>query len=184
MNTTLVVILGAIVLVGGFFVVLYNGLIRLRNKIEEAWGDIDNQLKRRYDLVPNLVETIKGYAKQEKSVFTEVAKARSGAMRAEGPAAESKAENMLTETLKSLFAVAENYPELSSNTNFLDLQKQLSEIEDTIQRSRRYYNGNVREFNTKIQVFPNNLFAKMLGFGKYDFFQVEEGEKKNVKVEF
>ncbi len=184
MNTALIVILGAIVFVGGFFVVLYNGLIRLRNKADEAWSDIDVQLKRRYDLVPNLVEAVKGYAKQEKSVFTEVTKARAEAMKAEGPAAESKAENMLTETLKSLFAVAENYPELKSNTNFLDLQKQLSEVEENIQKSRRYYNGNVREFNNKIQVFPNNLFAKMLGFGKYDFFQAEEGEKENVKVEF
>jgi LemA protein len=184
MNTTLLILLGVVVLLGGFFVALYNGLIRLRNKVDEAWSDIDVQLKRRYDLIPNIVEAVKGYAKQEKSVFTEVTKARAEAMKAEGAAAESRAENALSETLKSLFAVAESYPELKSNTNFLDLQKQLSEVEENIQKSRRYYNGNVRDFNTKIQVFPNNLFANMLGFGKYEFFQAEEGEKENVKVNF
>ncbi|MDD3481194.1 MAG: LemA family protein [Patescibacteria group bacterium] len=178
------IILGLVLILGGFLVAVYNGLIRLKNKVEEAWSDIDVQLKRRYDLVPNLVSTVKGYAKHEKGVFEEVTKARAAAMKAEGPAEESKAENHLTETLKSLFAVAENYPDLKADKNFLDLQEKLSMLEEEIQKSRRYYNGNVRDFNTKIQVFPNNLFAGMLGFAKYDFFQAEEGEKENVKVDF
>lgn len=176
--------LGLVVVLGGFLIAVYNGLIRLKNKVEEAWSDIDVQLKRRYDLIPNLVSTVKGYAKHEKGVFEEVTKARAAAMKAEGPAEESKAENALSATLKSLFAVAENYPDLKADKNFLDLQEKLSMLEEEIQKSRRYYNGNVRDFNTKIQVFPNNLFAGMLGFTKYDFFQAEEGEKENVKVDF
>jgi LemA protein len=176
-----------IVIVVGFVAFLigvYNGLIRLRNKVDEAWSDIDVQLKRRYDLIPNLVSTVKGYAKHEKSVFEKVTKARASAMKAEGAAAESKAENMLSETLKSLFAVAENYPDLKADKNFGKLQDELSAIEEAIQKSRRYYNGNVRDFNTKIQVFPNNVFAGMLGFKKYDFFEAGEEEKENVKVDF
>ncbi len=184
MNTTLLIVLAVIVFLGGFFVILYNRLIKQRNKVDESWSDIDVQLKRRYDLVPNLVSTIKGYAKHEKGVFEEVTKARAAAIKAEGPAEESRAEGALTNALKSLFAVAENYPDLKADKNFLDLQEKLAMLEEEIQKSRRYYNGNVRDFNTKIQVFPNNLFAGMLGFSKYEFFQAEEGEKENVKVDF
>lgn len=178
------IVLALVLVVGGFLVAIYNGLIRLRNKVDEAWSDIDVQLKRRYDLIPNLVSTVKGYAKHEKGVFTEVTKARTAAMSAEGAAAESGAENMLSGALKSLFAVAENYPDLKADKNFGKLQDELTAIEEAIQKSRRYYNGNVRDFNTKIQVFPNNLFAGMLGFKKYDFFQADEAEKENVKVDF
>jgi LemA protein len=184
MDTTLLIVLAVVVLVGGFFVALYNGLIQLKNKVEEAWSDIDVQLKRRYDLIPNLVSTVKGYAKHEKGVFEEVTKARTAAMGAQTVAEHDQAENMLSGALKSLFAVAENYPDLKADKNFLDLQQQLATLEEEIQKSRRYYNGNVRDFNTKIQVFPNNLFASMLGFKNYDFFEAEAGEKENVKVDF
>ncbi|MBU2025922.1 LemA family protein, partial [Patescibacteria group bacterium] len=146
--------------------------------------DIDVQLKRRYDLIPNLVETVKGFAKQEKSVFKEVTEARSNAMQAQTPKDKAQAENALAGTLKSLFAVAEAYPQLKSNENFLDLQKQLSQIEDEVQKSRRYYNGNVRDFNTKIQIFPNNLVAPIFGFKQFDFFQADAKEKENVQVKF
>lgn len=174
-----------LLVIGAFLVIVYNSLVKLKNKVEEAWSDIDVQLKRRYDLVPNLVETVKGFASHEKSVFEKVTQARSRAMQADTPQAKAKAENAFAGTLKSLFAVAESYPELKSNQNFLDLQQQLSSIEDEVQKSRRYYNGNVREFNTKIQVFPNNLVAPILGFKKYEFFEVASAkEKENVKVKF
>lgn len=184
MNPIFLIIVSVVGLAAVFFVLLYNGLIRLKNKVEEAWSDIDVQLKRRYDLIPNLVSTVKGYAKHEKSVFEEVTKARTAAMDASNPAEKERAENMLSGALKSLFAVAENYPDLKADQNFLDLQQQLAALEEEIQKSRRYYNGNVREFNTKIQVFPNNLFANMLGFKNYDFFEADEAEKENVKVDF
>ncbi len=164
---------------------IYNSLITLKNKTEEAWSDIDVQLKRRYDLVPNLVESVKGYAKHEQGTFEKITESRSQAMQANTPAEKAKADNALTETLKSLFAVAENYPDLKANQNFLDLQNQLSQLEETIQQARRYYNGNVRDFNIKIEVFPNNLFVGILGFKKFEFFEVGEAkEKENVKVEF
>lgn len=170
--------------VGGWIALLYNSLVRLRVLVDEAWSGIDVQLKRRYDLIPNLVETVKGYAKHEKSTFEEVTKLRNMAMKAENPEEKGKLENQLTTTLKTLFAVAENYPELKANQNFIDLQKQLSEIEDNIQSARRYYNGSVRDFNTKVQVFPTNLIAGMLGFTAREFFEAEEEEKENVKVDF
>jgi len=179
------IILAVVVVVVGFAVAVYNGLIRLKNKTEEAWADIDVQLKRRYDLIPNLVETVKGYAKHEKGTFEKVAELRSEAMQAKTPGEKAKADNMLTETLKSLFAVAENYPDLKANQNFLDLQSQLSQIEETIQQSRRYYNGNVRDFNIKIETFPNNLIVGIMGFKKFEFFEVAEAkERENVKVAF
>jgi len=178
------IILIIVIVVIAFAVAVYNGLIRLKNKTQEAWADIDVQLKRRYDLIPNLVETVKGYAKHEKGTFEKVAELRSLAMQAATPGEKAKTENMLSETLKSLFAVAENYPELKANQNFLDLQSQLAQIEETIQQARRYYNGNVRDFNIKIEVFPNNLFAGIMGFKKFEFFGVDEQEKENVKVEF
>jgi LemA protein len=164
---------------------VYNGLIRSRNQVDEAWSDIDVQLKRRYDLIPNLIETVKGYAKHEKEVFEKVTKARTEAMGAQTVTEKDKAENVLSGALKSLFAVAEAYPELKANENFGKLQDELTDTEDKIQASRRFYNGNVRDFNTKIQVFPTNLFAQTLGFKAYDFFEVEnETEKENVKVDF
>lgn len=168
------------------FIFLYNSIITLKNRTEEAWSGIDVQLKRRYDLIPNLVETVKGYAKQEQDVFVKVTTARSAAMGAGTVAEQARAENALKETLKSLFAVAENYPELKSNQNFLDLQSQLQDTENKIEASRRFYNGNVRDFNTKIQVFPNNIIANMLGFKNYDFYDLEGNpeQRENVKVQF
>lgn len=178
------VILGVIVVAIFWLIGVYNGLIRLRNRTDEAWSDIDVQLKRRYDLIPNLVETVKGYAKHEKELFENVTQARTRAMGAKGVEEKGKAENMLSGTLKTLFAVAENYPDLKANENFLKLQDELADTENKIQAARRFYNGNVRDFNTKIQIFPNNLIASMLGFKKYDFFEIEEGEKEPVKVQF
>ncbi len=165
-------------------IAIYNGLIRLKNRVDEAWSDIDVQLKRRYDLIPNLVNTVKGYASHEKEVFEKVTEARTRAMGAQSAADKARAENMLSQTLKSLFAVAEAYPDLKANQNFLELQRELTDTEDKIQASRRFYNGNVRDFNTKIQVFPNNVFAGMLGFSAREFFEAEGGEKEPVKVEF
>jgi len=169
-------------------IAIYNGLIRSRNRVDEAFSDIDVQLKRRYDLIPNLMETVKGYAKHEKETFDMVVKARSAAMNAHGKEGNLKesaqAENMLTDTLKSLFALTENYPDLKANQNFLKLQDELSDTENKIQASRRFYNGNVRDFNTKIQVFPTNLIAGMMNFKNYDFFEADAKEKENVKVKF
>ena len=182
--TALYVILAIVAVLVLFAIAVYNSLIVLRNKVDEGWSDIDTQLKRRYDLIPNMVETVKGYAKHESSTFEEVTKARNMAMQANTPEEKAKAENMLSSTLKSLFAVAENYPELKANRNFLDLQATLKEVEEHIQMSRRYYNGTVRDFNTKLQVFPNNIVAGMLGFKKREFFEIEEGERQNVKVSF
>ena len=184
MQFVLWIVIVAIAIGIAWLVATYNGLITLRNKVEEAWSDIDVQTKRRYDLIPNLVETVKGYASHESGVFEEVTKARSIAMNAKSPEEKAEAENMLAGTLKSLFAVAENYPDLKANTNFLDLQKTLTEIEDTIQAARRFYNGNVRDFNTKIQVFPTNLIAGMLGFKAREFFEAEAAAKENVQVKF
>lgn len=166
---------------------VYNGLVRLKVRTDEAWADIDVQLKRRYDLIPNLLETVKGYAAHEKGVMEEVTKARTAAMGAQSMGDHSQAENMLTDALKSLFAVAENYPDLKANQNFLDLQHELRDAEDKIMAARRFYNANVRDFNTKIMVFPNNLIANSLGFSKRDFFELGEGEsaaREPVKVKF
>ncbi len=177
-------ILIILIILGIWLIAVYNGLIKLRNRVDEAWSDIEVQLKRRYDLIPNLVSTVKGYAKHEKELFENVTKARTRAMEAKTPADHAQSENMLTGALKTLFAVAENYPDLKANQNFLQLQKDLTDTEDKIQASRRFYNGNVRDFNTKIQVFPNNLIAGMLKFKAYDFFDAEEEAEKNPKVEF
>ena len=176
----------ALIAVAIFWLIgVYNSLIRLRNQTDEAWSDIDVQLKRRYDLIPNLVESVKGYAKHERELFENVTKARTAAMGAQGIAEKGKAENMLAGTLKSLFAVAENYPDLKANQNFLKLQDELADTENKIQASRRFYNGNVRDFNTKIQIFPNNMIAGMMGFKDYEFFEIEEaGEREPVKVKF
>ena len=166
-------------------VVLYNSLIRSRNQVEEAWSDIEVQLKRRYDLIPNLVDTVKGYAKQESSVLENVTKARTLAMGAGSMEEKLKDENMLSGALKSLFAVSEAYPDLKSNTNFLKMQSDLTDTEDKIQAARRFYNGNVRDYNTKLQVFPTNLVGSMLGFIKREFFEIgNEAERAAPEVKF
>lgn len=181
--------LGIVVALVLYLIFKYNGFITLRTRTEEAWADIDVQLKRRYDLIPNLVSAVKGYASHESSVFEKVTEARANALNAEGKgniADLAQAENMLTGALKSLFAVAEAYPDLKANTNFLQLQSELSDTENKIQASRRFYNGNVRDLNTAIDVFPGNIIASMFKFVKMDFFQLEEGseEKEPVKVSF
>lgn len=165
---------------------IYNSLIRSRNRVEEAWSDIEVQLKRRYDLIPNLVNTVKGFAAQESGVLERVTEARTRAMGAQTPEEHAKDENMLSGTLKSLFAVAENYPDLKSNQNFMQLQSDLTDTENKIQAARRFYNGNVRDFNTKVEVFPTNLFASMLGFTKRAFFDIDDNgpESQNVEVKF
>lgn len=178
------IILIVVLLLVGWPTAVYNGFIKLKNRVDEAWSDISVQLKRRYDLIPNLVSTVKGYAVHEKELFENVTQARANALNAQNPEAKADAENVLSGTLKSLFAVSENYPDLKANQNFLELQRELTDTEDKIQASRRFYNGNVRDFNTKLQVFPNNLIAGMLNFKAYEFFEVKEAEKEVVKVEF
>lgn len=187
MSSTIVwIIVGIIVILVLIIIAIYNGLIRLKNRVDEAWSDIDVQLKRRHDLIPNLVETVKGYAAHEKETLERVIQARNKAMSIQGADSKAKAEaeNMLSSTLKSLFALSESYPDLKANQNFLELQRELSDTENKIQASRRFYNTNVRDFNTKLQVFPTNIFGQMLGFKSREYFQAEEKEKKNVKVEF
>lgn len=176
------IIIAILVIIG----LLYNSLVRSKNRVDEAWSDIEVQLKRRYDLIPNLVETVKGYAQQESSVLENVTKARSQAMQAGTLDEKLKDENQLSGALKSLFAVAESYPDLKSNQNFMQMQSDLTDTEDKIQASRRFYNGTVRDFNTKVEVFPTNLFAGMLGFKKREFFDIDEKgvEGQNVKVQF
>jgi LemA protein len=161
-----------------YVVSLYNQLVKLRNGAESAWSDIDVQLKRRYELIPNLVETVKGYAEHEKSTFEEVTKARSQAMQASGPGEKSAAEGNLTRVLKSLFAVAEAYPELRANQNFLSLQEELSNLEDAIQNARRYYNAVVRDLNTRCEAFPSNLVANNFGFEKKEYFELDAPEER------
>ncbi|MBN2016310.1 LemA family protein [Candidatus Dojkabacteria bacterium] len=173
-----------LVVVIGYLISVYNGLVKLRVLVEEAWSGIDVQLKRRYDLIPNLVETVKGYAKHEKKLFEKVTELRTAAMSAKGPEEIGKADAELANTLKTVFAVAENYPELKANENFMKLQDELSSIEEEVQGARRYYNGAVRDFNMKLQVFPTNLIAGLLGFKAREFFEATEEEKKAVKVDF
>jgi LemA protein len=179
------ILLAVLVLIVLWLILAYNGLITSRNRTQEAYSDIDVQLKRRYDLIPNLVSTVQGYASHEKTVFEDVTNARSQAMQATGTA-KAGAENQLSSTLKSLFAVAENYPDLKANQNFLSLQNELTDTEDKIQAARRFYNGMVRDFNTKLQVFPTNVFANMMGFTKMDFFGTDltDVEKQPVAVKF
>ena len=178
------ILLGIVGVVVLWLIAVYNGLITQKNRTKEAWSDIDVQLKRRYDLIPNLVESVKGYAKHEKELLNEVTKARTEAMQTKGLADKAAKENMLSETIKSLFAVAENYPDLKANQNFLHLQEELSDTENKIEAARRFYNGNVRDFNIKIQVFPNNMVANQLGFKEFELFEAQAGEKEPVKVEF
>jgi len=182
--TLIYIILALLAVIILWVIGAYNGLITSRNRVDEAWSDIDVQTKRRYDLIPNLIETVKGYAKHEKTVFTDVTKARTAAMNAKGdPAKMAETENMLTAALKSVFAVAENYPELKASDNFGKLQDELTDTEDKIQAARRFYNANVRDFNTKQQVFPTNVIAGMLGFKEQEFFDApdEVNEVPNVK---
>lgn len=167
-----------------WIIAVYNGLIRLKNRVDEAWSDIDVQTKRRYDLIPNLMNIVKGYAAHERGVFERVTEARTRAMGAGTAADKAQAENALSQTLKSLFAVAEAYPDLKANQNFLELQRELTDTEDKIQASRRFYNGNVRDFNIKIEVFPNNVIAGMLKFTKREFFETLDEQKNPVEVKF
>ncbi|MEY4319445.1 MAG: hypothetical protein RL378_549 [Actinomycetota bacterium] len=169
----LLVVAGLAIVAGLYLWSTYNGLITLKVRVEEAWSDITVQLKRRADLIPNLIEAVKGYAKHEKAVFENVTKARAATVNAQGPAEAAAAEGMMQAALKSIFAVAEAYPDLKASENFLQLQAELVDTENKIQASRRFYNGGVREFNTMILVFPNNVWAKQLGFSQRDFFEVE-----------
>jgi len=167
-----------------WFVATYNGFIRLRNLCDNAWSDVDVQLKRRHDLIPNLVNTVKGYAAHEKEVFENVTKARALATSATSQGERMEAENMLTRALRQLFAVAENYPELKANTNFLELQKSLAEIEEALQNARRYYNAVVRDYNIKVESIPANIVARISGFKKREFFEIEEEERETPEVKF
>lgn len=183
---TLSVILIVLVLVLLWLVMIYNGLVAFRNRTKEAWADIEVQLKRRYDLIPNLVNTVKGYATHESQAFEKVSQARSLAMQAGNPAEKGQAENVLSGTLKSLFAISEAYPELKANTNFLELQRELSDTENKIQSARRFYNGQVRDLNTKIEKFPSNIIAGMFNFAKMDFFDLgdDKAAEQPVEVKF
>ena len=174
----------AIGLIAIWLIYVFNRLISLKNRTQEAFSDIDVKLKRRHDLIPNLIETVKGYAKHERELFEKVTAARANAISAQGVAAKSQAENMLSQTLKSIFAVAENYPDLKASQNFLQLQDELSDTENKIQAARRFYNGNVRDFNISVEVFPSNLVASLLGFKKFEFFEADGEERENVKVKF
>lgn len=183
--TILWISLGVLVAIILAVIYLFNGLITWRNRVKESWADIDVQLKRRYDLIPNLVNTVKAYAKHEKEVFENVTKARAQAMGVQDPNAKAEAEKGLTGALKSLFAIAENYPDLKASDNFRGLQDELTDTENKVQAARRFYNTNVRDFNTKQETFPANLIVKMLGFKKAEFFELEDDKQREVpKVEF
>lgn len=181
--TIILIIVAVLVL---WFVVTYNGLVRLVNRTKEAWADIEVQLKRRYDLIPNLVNTVKGYATHESSAFEKVTNARAAAMSAKTPAEHSKTEAMLGGAITGIFGIAEAYPELKANTNFLELQRELSDTENKIQAARRFYNGNVRDLNIKLETFPNNFIVGMFKFQKMEFFDIPDDgvESKPVEVKF
>lgn len=185
MSPTIILVV-LLVLAALWVVVMYNSLVKLRYRAKEALSDIDVQLKRRFDLIPNLVETVKGYAGHEKEVLEKVTEARASVAKADGnPLDRAQAENALSGTLKTLFAVSENYPDLKANANFLELQRELSDTENKIQASRRFYNATVMEYNTKIDTVPTNMIANMFGFTKEAFFEVEtEAEREPVKVKF
>ena len=180
----LLVILGGVVLAGLVMLGMYNGLIRSRVRTREAWSGIDVQLKRRASLIPNLVETVKGYASHEREVLENVTRARSMLEQAGGAAQAAQADNVLTGALRSLFAVSENYPQLRANENFLALQKELSDIEEKIAFARQFYNRNVMDFNTRIQVFPSAIIANMFNFERFEFFEAEETAREDVQVSF
>jgi LemA protein len=185
--TILYVILGVVAVILAWLVFSYNSFVRLVNRTKEAWADIDVQLKRRYDLIPNLINTVKGYAAHEQATFEKITEARSQAMQADTVGEHAQAENMLSGALKSLFAVAEAYPDLKANQNFLELQRELSDTENKIQAARRFYNGNVRDLNTAVESFPGNVIAGTFKFAKRDFFELEgadEAAKNPVAVAF
>src|SRR3989339_1386993 len=173
MSIILWIIIGVIAVIVVWIIIAFNSLVVLKNRAKEAWSDIDVQLKRRYDLIPNLVETVKGYATHERELFEKVTKARASAMSAQGAKEKAGAENMLSDTLKSLFAVSENYPDLKASTNFLELQRELSDTENKIQAARRFYNSNVQEYNTTRESFPNNMLAKTFRFKQEELFKIE-----------
>ncbi|MDZ7786070.1 MAG: LemA family protein [Candidatus Saccharibacteria bacterium] len=174
------IVLAVVVVLGGVLVTIYNGLVKANVRVNEAWSDITVQLKRRADLIPNLIDTVKGYAKHEKGVFKEVTEARTALQNAEGVQETAAADNQFASAMKSLFAVAEDYPDLKANENFKHLQEELVDTEDKIQAARRFYNGSVRDLNTKTQVFPTNIFAGMLGFKEREFFEVNEDERESI----
>jgi LemA protein len=179
------IVIGVLLLIGLIFMLIRNSMIGSRNRVDESWSGIDVQLKRRHDLVPNLVETVKGYAQHERETFEKVTQARAAAMQASGPAQASQAEGMLSQALGGLRVVAEQYPELRATENFQQLSRNLSELEDEIQASRRIYNSNVQAYNTKIQIFPNSVVAGMGGFTERDFFEItDEAEREPASVQF
>ncbi len=181
------IIFGIIAIIIIWFIAAYNGFVRLVNRVQEAWADIEVQLKRRYDLIPNLVNTVKGYATHESTAFEKVTEARARAMQSGGATpAHAEAENMLSGALKSIIAISEAYPDLKANTNFMELQRELSDTENKIQAARRFYNSNVRDINTKVESFPSNLIAKVFNFGKKEFFDIPDDgvESKPVEVKF
>lgn len=185
MTTYTTIIFSAVLFIFIYLIMLYNGLIKEKNQVDEAWSDIEVQLKRRYDLIPNLVETVKGYAKHEATVFDSVTNARAQALHATTLSEHAAAETILSRAVGSLFAVVENYPELKASVNFLQLQDELKDAEDKIQAARRFYNGNVRDFNTNMQKFPQNLFAKTLGFTPAEYFELNNlTERELPKVSF
>lgn len=185
MSTVSWILLAVVVLLVFYIIALYNSLVKLKIRSEEAWSDIDVQLKRRYDLIPNLVEIVKGYAKHEKTAFENVTRARAEALQAQTVPQKSKAENQIEGALKSIFAVAEAYPELKANENFVELQRELTDTEDKIQASRRFYNANVRELNIAVESFPTNIISNMFKFEKKDLFELKEAAAKEpVKVKF
>ena len=184
MSTVLIVILVIVVLIIGWVVATYNGLVQLRNKVKDQWAQIDVCLKRRFDLIPNLVETVKGYAKHEKETLDSVIKARNTYVSANTPEDQMKADGELTQAISKLFALSENYPDLKANTNFQELQKELTETEDKIQYARQFYNDVVMKYNNKTEMVPSNIIANMFGFKKEAFFEAAEEERKNVEVKF
>lgn len=179
--TVLWIVLAVVAVVAIFLWITYNGLVTLKVRVDEAWSDITIQLKRRADLIPNLINTVKGYAEHEKGVFEKVTEARSAVIGAQSPKEAAKADNMLEDALKSIFAVAEAYPDLKASQNFSELQQELVDTEDKIQAARRFYNGGVRDLNTKIQLFPNNIFAGMLGFKEREFYEVDASERDTIE---
>ncbi|BAG13509.1 LemA family protein [Candidatus Endomicrobiellum trichonymphae] len=188
LTTAMTTFIVLIVLAGLYILLTYNRFVMLKNRVKEAWSDIEVQMKRRYDLIPNLVETVKGYASHEKNTLDAVIKARNAAMQSTGNIADkAQSENALSGTLKSLFALSESYPKLKANENFLELQRELTDTENKIQSSRRFYNSNVLAVNTKLELFPSNIIGGAFGFTKQDFFKLDDTEqdaKKNVKVSF
>lgn len=180
MSTLTWIIIAAIVAIGGYVLMAYNSLIRQRNQVKESWSDIDVQLKRRHDLIPNVISTVKGYATHERDTLDSVTEARTQAIQASSPEEHAKAENMLSSTLKTLFAVSENYPDLKSNVNFLELQRELADTENKIQASRRFYNSTVRDYNTTIESVPTNIIASLFSFKQEEYFELDDEAARSV----